>query len=798
MNQHSLQLLDFPKLLEMLGGYCQSDLGRNLLLSLRPDNDVQVFQRRRNLYADILHLQEMTCTLPGLFLEDLTEILLRVSPSGAVLSGEDLLRCRSLLAVTAEVTEFLAEKEVVTLPTLCRLASRLDPCADLRQKLDRSLDADGTVLDSASEKLRAIRRDIAYTDRQIQRSLDDILKSYAETDILQDNFVTVRNGRFVIPVKREARSQMPGFVHDLSNSGQTLFLEPSATLEMGNNLASLRLEERDEVRRILASLSSGVRAQVDALRQNQQILAELDAANGVGHWAVDYHCLLPAFGGRLRLEQARHPLLQAHFRQEGQGRKVVPLDFDLPKGVSCLAITGSNTGGKTVALKTIGLLALCAQSGLPVPVGENSVFTIFDNVLADIGDEQSLQTNLSTFSGHLHNIADILDEAPEGNCLVLLDELGSGTDPLEGGALACGILDALAAMNTLTIATTHLGMVKNYVHSRKDMLNAAVRFNIDSLQPEYILDIGRPGASHALHIARKLGLPSSVLSTAEGMLSGEHLRLEDMLSRMENEQHRLDSSAEAAAAARQEAEQLRTALEQEKKEFRKQRRERLNAAFTEAKDIVLETRREMENLLRSLKEASAQPQELDAKTKAVREQMALRLAMLEKQEKRTTERPAAPLSPQDLRLGLKVWVPRLESHGRITGLDTDGKQATVLVNGIAFTLKTKELEKTREPDTADKKPQVIARQPRFTGNTSHELVLVGMRVEDAIARLDAYLNDCLLARLQEVRIVHGFGTGRLRQGIHDWLRQQQHIKSFRLGKDYSDPGGAGCTIVTLF
>jgi len=584
----------------------------------------------------------------------------------------------------------------------------------------------------------------------------------------------------------------------LSNSGQTLFLEPSATLELGNSLASLRLEERDEVRRILAALSAGVRANAEALRQNQRILSELDAANGVGHWAIDYHCLLPAFGGRLRLDQARHPLLQALFRQEGKGRKVVPLDFDLPKGVSCLAITGSNTGGKTVALKTIGLLVLCAQSGLPVPVGEDSVFTIFDNVLADIGDEQSLQANLSTFSGHLHNIADILNEAPEGNCLVLLDELGSGTDPLEGGALACGILDALAAMNTLTVATTHLGMVKNYVHSRKDMLNAAVRFNLDSLQPEYILDIGRPGASHALHIARKLGISSSVLSTAEGMLSGEHLRLEDMLSRMESEQHKLMTSAEAAASARQEAEQLRNELEKEKKEFRKQKREKLNAAFTEAKDIVLETRREMENLLRSLKEASAQPQEMNAKVKAVREQMALRLAELEKQEKRTAERPAQPLGPQDLRLGLKVFVPRLEAHGRITSLDADGKQVTVSINGIAFTLKTKELEKTREPDNADKKPQVFARQPRFTGEITHELVLVGMRVEDAIARLDSYLNDCLLAKLQEVRIVHGFGTGRLRQGIHDWLRQQKHIKSFRLGKDFSDPGGAGCTIVTLF
>lgn len=805
MSEHSLSVLEYHQLLELIAGYVQSPAGRQVIMRSRPGTVLAEVQLRRDLYADLLALLDSQCSLPGLHAEDLSEILARVAPGAAVLPGEDLLACRSQLDTVAEVAAFLREPDNRKFVCLSRLGDALQPCPELRKALQRSLDHDGSVLDSASDNLRALRRSSSNLERRIQRILEELLKNIELDEVLQEKFVTSRNGRFVIPVRREAKNALSGLIHDHSNSGQTLFVEPSVTLPLGNELVSLRLQERDEVRRILAELSARVREHLLHFRRNQEILAELDAAVAVARWAHDYSCHLPVFGPVLQLQGARHPLLLAQFRQDGQGRTVVPLNLSLPKDVKTLVITGSNTGGKTVALKTVGLLVLAAQSGFPVPVEDGSLFCLFDNILADIGDEQSLQANLSTFSAHIANIAAIIKQAARGRSLVLLDELGAGTDPLEGGGIACGILQALLSGKTLTIATTHLGMVKNYVHSHPEMVNAAVRFNTETLQPEYALDIGRPGASHALHIARRLGLPQAVLETAEGMLSQEHLRLEDMLATMEAEQHQLSSRSAQAKETHAELVRERSALKQQQEALQRERKRILNNAFKQAEAIVSNARRDVENALREIREsaqgtnkvAAAPPRaQVDAAVEKARKVIAEKERIYESGSSYTAA-PVQPLPPASVVPGQKVWIEKLAAHGRITAVPDHGRKVTVTVNDIPVMLNIADLQVPREADQPAAPPPVRVIKPRVRGQTSHEINLLGLRVEEAVQRLDAFLNASLLAQLEEVRVVHGFGTGKLRQGIHAWLRQQKHIRDFRLGKDFEDSGGAGVTIVRL-
>jgi DNA mismatch repair protein MutS2 len=669
--------------------------------------------------------------------------------------------------------------------------------------LHRSLDSDGAVLDSASPALRDIRRQMAAAEKRLERQLDVMVKDANLDGVLQERFVTVRNGRYVIPIRREQRGSFPGIVHDHSNSGQTVFVEPADTLPLGNELAELRLQERDEVRRVLAALSERVRSVSGSMAVNQEVLADIDAAAAVARWSHSFGCVLPGFGRSLQLVKARHPLLQKTFREEGNGATVVPLDVELDPGTRVLLITGSNTGGKTVALKTIGLLTLAAQSGLPVPVSAESQFVIFDGVFADIGDEQSLQNSLSTFSAHMKHITDVLTQAERGRMLVLLDELGAGTDPLEGGALACAILSDLARHNALTVATTHLGVVKNFAHERQGMVNAAVRFDVETLQPEYVLEVGRPGASHALLIARRLGLPQRVLKTAEGMMSSDHLRLEEVLAKMEEDQRKLASREDEMKGAREELLRDRDAAKKELEELRKERRRLMHDAYRQAAGIVDNARAEMERRLDALQMAfkdAQQEKEKHAETvKTIRRKIADKGRRIAKGIEQTEPKPAKPVDPETLQVGDRVWIPRLKSHGTIQDFTDDRAKVGVDVDGLRFSVRTGELDRPREdaPDPDQGKTVVKVSRPRVQGRTPSEVNLIGLRVDEAIDRLEHFLDHALMAGQEEVRVVHGFGTGRLQKGVHDWLRRRREVTSFRLGKQGEDPGGAGATIIRL-
>ena len=802
MNEHSFKVLEYHELLALIAGYTQSQLGADIVQNIRPHTQLNAIQSRRNLYGDLLGMAETSLSLPPLRIDDISQILREVAPDGAVVAGVDLNAVRGVLDVCYDLQAFLTKPECLQFSYLQKLAAPLNPCDQLRFDIARSIDSDGAVLDSASPKLRELRRACITTEAKIQRYLDTLVKSNEIGDNAQERFVTMRNGRFVIPIRKDARTSLTGIVHDMSNSGQTMFVEPNETLGWGNDLARLRIEERDEVRRILAVLSGQVRLAADSIRVNQRIIAELDAAAAVARWAVAYGCHFPNFGGYLSLHQARHPLLMAQFRKMGGGRDVVPLDLELPKHSKILAITGSNTGGKTIALKTTGLLALAAQSGLPIPASQDSQFAIYDHILADIGDEQSIEANLSTYSGHISNIASILEETWDGSSLVLLDELGSGTDPLEGGAIACAILAAFLKRKAVTITTTHLGMVKNYVQQHPQMTNAAVRFDVNSLKPLFILDIGRPGASYALLTAKRIGLPADILADAEKHLSGEHLRMEEMLAKMEADQKTLAEQARQIEETNRELIQKRDQLRSELDSLRNDRKKLTNEAYQKAQAIVDNTRRDMENHISEIREKAKRKSNDDSDVQTddiakMRDKLADRERRIQQGLRTSSNRPAAPVTADELQVGKKVWIERLNAHGKIVSVSENKKTIIVSVDGVNFTMKAADLQKPTEKDEPPKPTVVKIVAPIVKGDTSHEINLIGLRVEDALEQLEPFINRSIMARIDEIRVVHGFGTGRLRAGIHEWLCRQPSVRSFRLGREPHDIGGAGCTIVKL-
>lgn len=796
MDSHALTVLEFPAFLAELSSQAQTALGVACIQRFHPATGIEEIVARRKPYLDTMRLFAGGAHPPGLWCEDIDDVLRRLAPAGSAVDGDELVRCRALLDACADAKNFLLSETCRDLPTLIGWGELLQDAPELRQALHRALDHDGTILDSASPQLAELRRRSRSLERRLQETLDEMTRQTEYESVIRDRFVTVRNGRFVIPIRREQRAALPGVVHDHSNSGQTVFVEPTATLPMGNELAEARLQERDEILRILHELSGRVRAMIPGLRTNLEVLTELDVAFAVGRWSVRDGCRMPLFGKRLKLRSGRHPLLEKQLRSEGRGAQLVPLSLELEKGTRVLVITGSNTGGKTVVLKTLGLLTLIAQCGLPVPVGEGTELELFDQVLADIGDEQSLAASLSTFSGHLNQIGRILAAVGQGRSLVLLDELGSGTDPLEGGALACAVLNALSNRSALTLATTHLGVVKTYAHEQPHMLNAAVAFNVETLQPEYVLEVGRPGASHALQIARRLGLPKQVVNQAEQFLSSDHLRLESMLAKIEEDQRRIATQEKEVAEAHQRMVRDRDDLKTELDGLRNERRRMLHDAYQQAAGIVENTRRQMDEQLREFRGQLTDQKQSERAATAAREKLRTRSEKLASGANETAEKPGRPVRADRLKVGDRVHVPRLRGKGKVVDILDGGKKVTVEVEGLRFTLATAELEAGSGQPEAEE-TQVMVSRPRVTGRTPTEIVLVGSRVDEALDKLDLFLNQAMLANMEEVRVVHGFGTGQLRRGIHEWLRTQRSVARFRLGKHEEDPGGAGVTIVTL-
>jgi len=740
----------------------------------------------------------------------LDDVFLRVRPEGSVLSEEELAAVRQLLRAAQQVRRFLETQACSEQPALRLLRSRLPEAPELLEELERTLDDNGALRDDATPTLRQLRADIRRLTESIQTRLESMLYDPELQDVFQESFVTIRNGRYVVPVRREMRARLRGVIHDHSDSGKTVFIEPQETLPAGNELAELHLMVRDESRRILDALSRRVRAALPDLQRLAEELAEFDGSVAVVLWARKVDACFPRIAQRLRLKHVRHPLLLHQIMSDRIGREVVPIDVELPPDVNVMVITGSNSGGKTVALKTVGLLCLMVQAGLPVPASPESEFEVFEQIYADIGDEQSLEQNLSTFSAHITRISQILrDVRADGRSLVLLDELGAGTDPLEGGVLACAFLAALSATRALTLATTHLGLVKTWVHEQPGMVNAAVRFDPETLQPEYVLDIGRPGASHALAIAARAGLASDVLDHARSLLGRDQLRLEQVLARLE------DQERQAARHERELREHLdrvssgRRRLEEELAELRKERRRILHEAWQQAERTVENTRRQMERLLQEARRRAADAGERnEAELRVMRRRLEEKRRRVRDGLRQTRPRPLHPLPANTLVPGRTVWIENLRSPARIVEVSKNRRRVTVDAGRFRATVDVDQVgalpedgESRARPVNPDQNGVQGAgggvRLPRPRGEVSDELHLRGLHVEEALRRLDGYLSEVLLAGLREVRIVHGIGSGRLREAVHKYLAACPAVLDFRLGEPGKDVGGPGVTFVRL-
>ena len=797
MDSHALAVIEFPALLAELSSLAQTAPGGARLRALQPTHAIEEIVERRRPYQDTMRLLSSGCTPPGLAFDDIGDILRQLAPAGAAVGGDELVRCRRLLDTCADAKAFLLGEACRELRVLSAWGEALHDAPEVRRALHQALDDDGTVLDSASPRLAELRRRSRALERRLQETLDDMTRASEFESVIRDRFVTVRNGRFVVPVRREQRNALPGVVHDHSNSGQTIFVEPTATLPMGNELADARLQERDEVLRILHELSALVRGLIPALRSNSEVLSELDAALAVGRWAVRDGCQMPRFGTRLALRRGRHPLLEKQLRSEGRANQLVPLNLSLDKGTRVLVVTGSNTGGKTVVLKTVGLLTAAAQCGLPVPVGDGTELELFEQIFADIGDEQSLAASLSTFSGHLKQIGRILAGAGKGRSLVLLDELGAGTDPLEGGALACAVLDTLAQRNALTLTTTHLGVVKTFAHDRQHMVNAAVAFDVETLQPEYTLEVGRPGASHALQIARRLR------ASPRGDGPGRGLPLFRPPPTRKHARHHRGGPAAHRRPGAGGGRRPRTHGPRPRRHPQGTRRTPRRTPQDAPRRLPGGGWHRRQHSPRDGRGSAPvpPPDERHGAGGKGRERgpangSAPRPANSPQGPSERPRKPGKPVKPEGIQVGDTVSVPRLNGKGKVLEVLDNGKRVAIDVSGLRFTVAVNELEATA--GAAKPEPtQVKVSRPRVAGQTTTELVLVGSRVDEALDRLDLFLNQAMLANIEEVRVVHGFGTGALRRGVHDWLRQQRSVAGFRLGKHQEDPGGAGVTIVRL-
>ncbi len=791
MDDHTFQVLEYHRFLDFVARYACSEPGKDLIRALRPHPAADAALEHRDLLADFIVLRRQGTSLPHAAFESPLDILFRARPADAILPEEDLQAVGTFLGHCEQIHRFLSAATSETSSTPGELGRAISPCPELRGALDRVFNVQGEIRDDASPQLRELSRRSRQLENRIKRGLDAILRDTGLADAVQEQFVAIRSHRYVIPVRRELKSRIKGVVHDQSNSGQTLFIEPAVVLEEGNELAAARLEINDEIRRILAALTERVRSHTEELSASCAGLCRYDFAFAISDWAVDYSCGFAKTGETLALIKARHPLLHCQFRNEGREERLVPLDLRMAPDRRIIVITGSNTGGKTVILKTIGLLALIAQCGLPVPADAGTSMPFNTAIVADIGDEQSIEQSLSTFSGHMKQIGSMLTIAQRRQSLVLMDELGAGTDPIEGGALACAVLEYLTGAEALVFATTHLSMVKAFVHDHPLMDNASVRFNRETLEPEYVLQIGRPGASHALAIAERLRIPQAVLEQARKLIDSDQLQLDEILAQMDADQRRLSEAAATAADTRELMRNERQELKSELAALCKDRRRLLNVAQKEAAALVENARRQMEHVLQDAAQISEPERARDLRRRVDKKQR-----LLQKGRRETDPRAQHPLPQDQLSEGGEVWVEVLQQNAMLVMLNTDRSRATVEAGGKRFEVAVRQLGRPREDSPGTPPPRI---EPRHIApqQAASELNLVGFRVDKALPRLERFINDGMLAGLLQMRVIHGFGTGRLRQAIHEFLDDYPGIGGYRLGELGKDEGGEGVTWITL-
>ncbi len=788
MNEKTLRTLEFDKVLERLAGYAAFPISAELARRLRPTTSLEKARYRQTLTREARLLLSIQSDVSIGGARDV-RVPVDLAARGGVLDPVDLLAVKNTL-VAARTLGRTLEHHAERVPHMAEIGRRLPPPAGVVDAISRALSESGEVLDSASTRLAAIRSELKVAHQRLLAKLEHMINDPQVAPMLQEAIITQRSGRYVIPLRAEFKGRIHSLIHDQSASGATLFIEPLAVVDLNNQYHELQLEERDEVRRILTALSNLIGEHAARIQDILAALGELDLTLMCARYADDLRAAEPELveirptakhpGTTIRLLQARHPLLSPE--------SVVPVDVVLDQANFGLVITGPNTGGKTVTLKTVGLMVLMAQCGLHLPVQSGSALSVFRNVFADIGDEQSIEQSLSTFSGHIHNIVRILRFA-DRTSLVLLDELGAGTDPQEGSALARALLAYLIQRRITCLVATHYPELKAFAHTTPGITNASMEFDLQTLRPTYRLLMGLPGRSNALLIAERLGMPKEVLETARSALDPQDLRAEDLLDEIHRQRNLAQQARRTAEQAQREAEKLRAELEKRLEQIEDERQSVLEEAHRKSEEELAALREEIETLRRELKRAR-QPLEV---LKPLQEQVEALETVVEQAPPR---RRHVKARSRPLQIGDRVRLRTLDKVGLITDMDED--ELEVQIGALRVRAKKEDIQSTdeNEPETPtilrrtieSAAPQAIVLRP----SPGVELDVRGQRADDALDELERYLEQAYLAGLPYVRIIHGKGTGRLRQVIRQALDRSSYVERWEIGLE--SEGGEGVTV----
>ncbi|MBP5185361.1 MAG: endonuclease MutS2 [Lachnospiraceae bacterium] len=784
MNERVLRVLEYNKIIGTLTGFAGSAAGKKLCEETKPLSKLEEIEQMQSETEDALARLYKKGTLSFSGISEIGEALKRLEV-GATLSIVELLRISSLLTAVRRVKEYGASPEDAAEEEKDSVAPYFDalmPLEFLQREIDRCIIGEDMIADDASPKLKSIRRAIKTANEKIKDYLNSMMLNTDTRAMMQDALVTMRDGRYCIPVKAEHMSKFPGMVHDRSSSGSTVFIEPMAVVKLNNELKDLALDEQKEIERILEELSGQAASVQKELGVNRQMLAKLDYIFARATLAKQQKAVRPHFNDRrvIDIKKGRHPLIDP--------KKIVPTDIRVGEDFNLLVITGPNTGGKTVALKTIGLFTLMGQAGLHIPAGEGSRLGVFKEVYADIGDEQSIEQSLSTFSSHMTNTVSILENA-DYESLVLFDELGAGTDPTEGAALAMAILKYLHARDVRTVATTHYSELKIFALQTKGVSNACCEFDVESLRPTYRLLIGIPGKSNAFAISQKLGLGKDIIDSAKDLIGEQEKSFEDVISGLENDRIRMEREKKEIAELKARSEELEKRLTEKQEKFEASREKILAEAREKAADIVAEAKEYVDKAIRDVNRAGGSVRDMEAQRSALREKLdgygpvkPVRKPAVKKQDNR------------ELKEGDVVTVLTMGLEGTLLSTPNAKGEVAVQVGAMRMTVKAGDVEFLREKQ--ETKPEKRASSNigySKAMSVSTEVNVIGLRVDEALPVVEKYLDDAYLAHLEKVNIIHGRGTGALRDAIHSKLKRTPYVKSYRLGE--FGEGDRGVTIV---
>ncbi|MCI1722570.1 MAG: endonuclease MutS2 [Lachnospiraceae bacterium] len=786
MNAKALKTLEYDKIIALLTNHATSAPGRKLCSELEPSFIPDEIERMQSQTADGLSRLFKKGSISFGDTYDVRGLLKRLE-IGSSLNTRELLQIAKLLENAGRVRTYgKNDRDDAPKDSLSPMFETLEPVTSLSEEIRACILSEDEISDNASPALRQIRRSIKASGERIHGELTRLISSSAK-DYLQDSLITTRDGRYCVPVKAGCQAQVPGIIHDQSSTGSTIFIEPASVVRLNNEIRELELKEQEEIEAILARISENAAQHTDEILLDFDNMVQLDFIFARASLAMEENASRPLINrdGIIDLRQARHPLIDK--------KKVVPIDIRLGEKFDLLVITGPNTGGKTVSLKTTGLLVLMGLSGLHIPAADRSRIALFSEVYADIGDEQSIEQSLSTFSSHMKNVTEFLKKADEDS-LVLFDELGAGTDPVEGAALAASILMSLHKRHIRTIATTHYSELKLWALRTPGVINGACEFNVDTLSPTYRLLIGVPGKSNAFAISKKLGLPEDIIETARGRLSHEAESFEDVLADLEKKRTEMENERLEIEKEKNDAEKLRLELEEKKKQFSEKKSNLIEQSSAEAKRILQEAKDYADRTISwyTKNGTGTSMREMEE----VRGNLREKIKSLDKNIRtEAPERASRPLRPGDLKIGDGVKVLSLHVNGTVSTLPDKSGSLYVTMGLMRTKVALSDLEKLASDDSADSASgKTGSGQIRMekSAAVAPEINLLGKTVDEAVTELDKYLDDAYLAHLDKVRIVHGKGTGALRKGVHDYLRKQKRIAAYRLG-EYGE-GDTGVTI----